>query len=214
MCHLHSLANRAPATLAGMRPFVAVKNAKLVMTAVLTTMLIGCSAATDATDTADATADREPSATDRCAAPELPPVQAGLHLIGDREPPVAYSSTPPTSGWHRSGVAGPGVAASPLTEPVQVGLLEAGVVVISHGGLTADQRSALAGLAERFPETVAVAPYAPLGEGEVVSAAWGVLQRCSGVDRDVLVRFVEFYGGLSDEAVDHEPTPGVDVPGG
>ena len=151
----------------------------------LVTLLVGgCSTAAPA----------QPVATDRCAAPEVQEVQAGLHLIGDREPPVPYSSVPPTSGWHRSGVAQPGVADAPLAEPLQVGLLEEGRVVISHGRVDARTAAELADVAEAHPQMVAVTPYAPLDDGAVVAAAWGVLQRCEGVDADALDRFIGFYG--------------------
>jgi Protein of unknown function (DUF3105) len=122
-------------------------------------------------------------------------MQTGLHLIGDREPPVPYSSTPPTSGWHRSGVGGPGVAGEPLSEPVQVGLLEEGLVVVTHGALAADAESELSRFAAAHPETVAVTPYAGLADGRVAAAGWGVLQRCDGVDVDALERFTAFYAG-------------------
>ena len=179
----------------------------IVVKLILVSALAGCSAASSN----DAVAAREPAATDQCAAPEFPTVQAGLHLIGDREPPVAYSSTPPTSGWHRSGVARPGVATSPLTEPVQVGLLEAGVVVVSHGDLEDEQRADLSELADRFPDSVAVTPYGSLADGQVAAAGWGVLQRCTGVDVDALARFVEFYGD-ADGADAHAATPGAPAP--
>ena len=143
---------------------------------------------------AGAAADQvEPTATAACAAPELPSVQAGLHLIGDREPPVPYSSTPPTSGWHRSGVGGPGVVAEPLSEPVQVGLLERGLVVVTHGPLSDADARVLADLAGEHPDSLVVTPYAPLGAGEVVAAAWGVLQRCTEVDAEALATFVRYY---------------------
>ncbi len=38
-----------------------------------------------------------------CAPVETVEIQGGAHLLGDREPPVPYNSTPPTSGWHASG---------------------------------------------------------------------------------------------------------------
>ena len=60
-------------------------------------------------------------------------MQFGSHLIGDAEPPVPYSSTPPTSGWHASGgfqiVVQP--TDQPLRESVQVSIEEAGDVVVT-----------------------------------------------------------------------------------
>lgn len=163
---------------------VRAHSGRVLVAAVLAFGLVGCAAAAAPT---------EPVATDRCAPPELPQLQAGLHLIGDREPPVPYSSTPPTSGWHRSGVAEPGASDRPLAEPLQVGLLEEGRVVVSYGVLDDAAATELDDLADAYPAAVAVAPYAPLADGEVVAAAWGVLQRCDGVDVGALRRFVDYY---------------------
>lgn len=106
---------------------------------------------------------------------------------------MPYSSTPPTSGWHRSGVGGPGVATDVLSEPVQVGLLEEGLVVITHGEIDDAAHAALRDLARDHPSSVAVTPYGSLADGQVVAAGWGVLQRCDGVDTEALRRFVDFY---------------------
>jgi hypothetical protein len=139
-----------------------------------------------------------PAATDVCGEVEQVPVQAGAHLLPGSAPPVPYSSTPPTSGWHSSGVLPIGVyaPAEALSEPDQVATLEAGgaVVTYDYEGLPADQRGALEEVVTRdFPRRVAVTPYDRLGEGEVVFTAWGVLQRCQGLDVDALTAFVEAY---------------------
>ena len=185
--------------MAGVRSFLRVMTPLWM----LVLGLSGCS------QVAPITGAEAPVATDRCAAPEFPEVQAGLHLIGDRQPPVPYSSTPPTSGWHRSGVAGPGIATEPLSEPVQVGLLEAGLVVVTHGRLTDDEHAALAELAARFPAAVAVTPYTPLEPGAVAAAGWGVLQRCDGVDSAALETFVRFYADPGEPHREASPTPQV-----
>lgn len=169
--------------------------------------LLAVAACSGAAGPSDARAAAEPVATARCADPEMPELQAGLHLLGDREPPVPYSSLPPTSGWHRSGIATTGVTAVPMPGPQQVGLLEEGAVVVSHGTLAADQRAELAELADAYPEQVAVTPYPALEDDAVVAAAWGVLQRCDGVDRQALRRFVDFYASRTDLRGTHEENP-------
>ena len=158
-------------------------------------LLAGCTAAEQDTGT--------PTATDRCAEPELPPLQYGSHLLGDTEPPVPYSSSPPTSGWHASGAIPIGVGE--LTEPQQVSVLESGAVVISHGALPTDDRATLAGLATGpYDGRVAVTPYEDLGPDEVVVAGWGVLQRCDSLDVEAIETFVATYA-------DDEPfVPGSD----
>ncbi|MGH8887630.1 MAG: DUF3105 domain-containing protein [Egibacteraceae bacterium] len=132
-----------------------------------------------------------------CAPEALPRQQFGSHLIGDRPPPVPYSSTPPTSGWHASG--GFAIAVNPpnqpLSEPRQVSVLEAGGVVVAYHELSAVDRDRLeTHVRERFPGRVAVTSYDKLGPGEVAFAAWGVLQRCDGLDLDVLDAFVTAHG--------------------
>lgn len=150
---------------------------------------------TEARSTPDA---RSEAATGvSCGAVENPPLQAGSHLLGDQEPPVAYSSQPPTSGWHSSGHVDVDVrtADDPLTEPEQVSVLEAGGVVVSHGDLPDDDIAALAAHVEdRYPGQVAVTPYDQLDDGEVAFTAWGTLRRCDGVDLDALDRFVAEFG--------------------
>ena len=134
-----------------------------------------------------------PTTEQACRPPENPELQGGEHLIGDREPPVPYSSAPPTSGWHSSGAFDIGVQPpqDPLTEPEQVSVLEAGGVVITHNAIPDWAREALEErAARRYAGRVAVTSYEKLAPGEVVFSGWGVLQRCSGADLETLDRFV------------------------
>lgn len=131
-----------------------------------------------------------------CGQEERIPIQGGEHLIGDASPPVPYHSTPPTSGWHTSGsleirVFGDEEA---LSEPRQVGVLEAGGVVVTHHGLeTADRRALEDFIAARYPGRVAVTPYPELGPGQVALAAWGRLQRCDAVDLEAIRAFANAH---------------------
>ncbi|MPZ73579.1 MAG: DUF3105 domain-containing protein [Nitriliruptorales bacterium] len=137
-----------------------------------------------------------PSATDRCDAVQMPDLQGGEHLIGDREPPVPYSSTPPTSGWHSSGAFDIAIqpAADPLTEAEQVIVLEAGGVVVTVNNLDGgDQVTLEQRVAERYAGRVAVTSYDKLGQGEVAFTGWGVVQQCEGVDLEALDAFVAAY---------------------
>lgn len=139
---------------------------------------------------------RQPSATAACGPVRRPPVQAFGHLIGDADPPTAYSSTPPTSGWHASGV--PRIAARPpgrpLSEPEQVSVLEAGGVVVTHRALPPADRRALHRLAaRRYPGRVAVTPYGRLARGGVAVTGWGVLQRCDALDLDAVAAFADAH---------------------
>ena len=132
-----------------------------------------------------------------CGPVERPQLQGGQHLIGDREPPVPYSSTPPTSGWHALGAPPFGVAGpeDPLTEPEQVSVLEAGGVVVTYHDLPAADIRLLETIASGHPELVAVTPYGALEPGQVALTAWGTVQRCDRVDVDAITAFIDAHSG-------------------
>lgn len=154
--------------------------------ALLAAVLAGCGG-----DDGDAAA---AGPTDVCGEIEHPTVQGGGHLLGDTAPPVPYSSVPPTSGWHSSGVPPTGVAAEPLSEPEQVALLEAGGVVVTHHGVDAEALAPITELVEgELAGRVAMTPYDGLEAGEVAFTGWGVLQRCDGVDVAAFEAFVATY---------------------
>jgi hypothetical protein len=136
------------------------------------------------------------TAGDACAAPETIAIQGGAHLLDDQPPPVPYNSTPPTSGWHRGGGFQIGVHGSgdPLPDTAQVSVLEVGAGVVTYRGLSDEDRGRLEEVAQTaYPGRVAVTPYDQLADGEVVFTAWGVLQRCTGLDLEALDAFVESY---------------------
>lgn len=146
----------------------------------------------------------QPLAT--CDGEERPPLQGGQHLVGDAEPPVPYSSTPPTSGWHASGAFEIAVQApdDPLSEPRQVSVLEAGGVVVAYRDLPEAERLQLeAHVLAEHDGRVAVTPYGELDAGQVAFTAWGLLQRCQGIDLAALDRFVQAHA-------EPDPTPGHD----
>ncbi|MGH8901220.1 MAG: DUF3105 domain-containing protein [Egibacteraceae bacterium] len=140
-----------------------------------------------------------------CEPEELPRQQFGSHLIGDRPPPVPYSSTPPTSGWHASGRLAIAINPPdrPLPEPQQVSILEAGGVVVTYRQLSElDRRRLETHVRDRFPGRVAVTSYDKLEPGRVAFTAWGVLQRCDVLDLAVLDNFVAAH------AAAHAAIPG------
>jgi hypothetical protein len=139
----------------------------------------------------------EPATRATCQPIERPPLQTGSHLLGGREPPVPYSSQPPTSGWHASGHLDVDIRgrANALSEPEQVSVLEAGGVVVSHRGLQADDVARLRDrVRARYAGRVAVTPYNGIPAGTVAFTAWGRVQRCGGVDLAALERFVARFG--------------------
>lgn len=150
--------------------------------------------------------DLTPAATAACAAPEFPQLQFGSHLLGDTPPPVPYSSTPPTSGWHASGAIP--ITIAELTEPQQVSVLEVGAVVVTHDGLSEADRTALERhVTDRYSGRVAVSPYEPLEDAVVAFAGWGVLQRCDTLDLAALDAFVDVYAAQDPDVPGTDATP-------
>ncbi|MFT5222672.1 MAG: hypothetical protein ACI867_000977 [Glaciecola sp.] len=132
-----------------------------------------------------------------CGALQRPPLQSGSHLIGDTEPPVPYSSNPPSSGWHTSGAIELGVVPSPLTGPQVVSALEAGNVVVAYDPDLVDAQD-LARLQElamtSLDGRITVTAWAPM-RSTIALVGWGALQRCNSLDETVVAAFaLSFFG--------------------
>lgn len=152
-------------------------------------LLAGC-----ASDGGAATA----AATDTCQAAEQQPVQGGSHLIGDADPPVPWSTDPPTSGWHGTGAGFPaGAYAEAVPESEQVAVLERGGVVVAFDpGLDPETAGSLLELAAQVDGDVVVTPHVRALPTPVALTAWGVLQRCDVVAASDVAAFVEVHAGL------------------
>ncbi len=128
-----------------------------------------------------ATTGGDPSAAADCDPVERPQLQEGSHLLGDQEPPVPYSSSPPTSGWHSSGrPLDAGTYLEEVSGPQQVRVLEQGGIVVAYDPTLP---AATVEEVQRLPEEVdglVVTPYAA-ATSPVTLTAWGVLQRCDAV---------------------------------
>ncbi len=142
-------------------------------------------------------------ASEVCADEEQPRLQAGSHLLGDAEPPVPYSSVPPTSGWHRSGAPTLGVAEAELSDPQVVSALEAGNVVVAYDPARTSQAEvdrlvelATGSLQGRLTVTAYTAEM-PTG---LAYLGWGVLRRCEQLDEAALSAFVLTHQGAVDRA--------------
>lgn len=124
----------------------------------------------------------DPGVAADCDPAEEQPLQEGSHLLGDQAPPVPYTSSPPTSGWHSSGrPPDPGAYAEPISEPQQVRVLEQGGVVVAYDPSVPTE---LEGQLQRIPEEVdrvVVTPYLEDMPSPITLTAWGVLQRCDTV---------------------------------
>lgn len=133
-------------------------------------------------------------ATEACGPTVEPPLQDGSHLIGDSEPPVPYSSTPATSGWHASGNPRTGVipADDPLTDPELVLTIEVGHVVAAYDPdrLAEDAVGELERLATgTYPDRLTVTPYEG-ADAPLTLVAWGVLRPCDELDPAAVDAFV------------------------
>lgn len=164
---------------------------RLLPTGLLLGGLLLGACATDGPD--PATTGRDPLAAADCDPLQRPRLQEGSHLLGDEAPPVPYSSSPPTSGWHASGrPLDPGTYLEEVSGPQQVRVLEQGGIVLSYDpSLPPDRVDAL----QRLPtevERLVVTPYAD-ADAPVVLTAWGVLQRCASVDATDVDAFREAH---------------------
>jgi hypothetical protein len=107
------------------------------------------------------------------------------HLLpGTAEP--EYLTDPPTSGPHDTRPLSTDVLAEPLPRPRQVGVLEAGRILVQHRGLDDADRAALEALAG--PDVV-IAPNPDLPVPIVVTA-WVTKMTCTDVDIDPIEAFV------------------------
>lgn len=134
-----------------------------------------------------------------CGPVEQPELQGGGHLLGDTEPPVPYSSTPGTSGFHAAGAPPEGVYGGDdaLSEPAIVLSLESGQIVAAYdpdelpdAEVTELEDLATGPLAGRLTVT----PFDGDMGASLTLNAWGERQPCSTVDADAVRGFVERVG--------------------
>ncbi len=107
-------------------------------------------------------------------------------------PVPTYLTDPPTSGAHRSGPATAAVVDSELDPPDQVGILEAGRVLIQYRDLSSDAITELRELAEDGEGKVVVAPHASLRK-KIVATAWLHKLACTDVSSSDLRSFIDDY---------------------
>ncbi len=152
-------------------------------------LLAGCS---ESAQTSPGVGDPMTDVTDPetgCGPVDHPTVQVATHLVGDAEPPTAYTSVPPTSGWHTAQVPRTGVTTEPLRDPEIVAALESGIVVLAVTPDLVDE-TAVGDLASQFPDRLLVVPYPTDMPTDVALLTWGAVQRCDVIDRATVTSFV------------------------
>lgn len=142
----------------------------------------------------------DPGVAGDCDEAEEQPRQEGSHLLGDQAPPVPYTSSPPTSGWHTSGrPPDPGAYVEPVSEPQQVHHLEQGGVVVAYDPSVPTE---LEGQLQRIPEEVdgvVVTPYSQAMPSAITLTAWGILQRCTSATAADVAAFRDAHAIAPDD---------------
>ncbi len=110
---------------------------------------------------------------------------------------ATYNSSPPTSGPHYTMLAQWGIHTDPIPNELQVHNLEDGGVMVQYNCPDAcpDLVAQLAGVVERYPSLVILAPY-PDMDARIALTAWGRIDTFEEFDEARIVRFIEAYRGL------------------
>ena len=120
---------------------------------------------------------------------------SAVHVLPGADEPT-YLTDPPTSGPHAPTTPVGGVRDEPIGRPDQVGLLEAGIVVVQHDpSVTGEELAGVEALAD--DELVVVAPNPDL-PAPIVATAWTRKLLCTTLDdggAQALGRFVAEQAG-------------------
>ena len=118
---------------------------------------------------------------------------SGIHVLPGAPAP-SYIVDPPTSGAHQPVPQIEGPATEPIAPQLQVGMLEAGRVMIQYSDITDTEIAELEALNST---DVLVAPGKNLpGDTKVAATAWTKHQNCTAVDIDVLDKFIDHFAGI------------------
>jgi hypothetical protein len=120
-----------------------------------------------------------------------------LHIDEGTQSPVAYNSTPPTSGPHYGSLASWGTHTDPLPDELVVHNLEDGGVGIWYNCADGcpELVSQLESVADRYGEGVLLAPY-PGMDTQIALTAWNRIDRFEEFDEQRLVRFIDANLGI------------------
>ncbi|MGZ4693419.1 MAG: DUF3105 domain-containing protein [Acidimicrobiales bacterium] len=195
-------AERSP-TAAGRSGWIVIGLIGLVLAAVLAlTAFWSDGSSSSAVPTADGSTSTSAATTSgstgACAASVSEPLDptAAIRLLPNAPEPT-YDSDPPTSGAFVVGASVGATPSSPLSRPVQVGLLAQGKVLIQYGpSLPAADVADLQGLAG---DDIVVAPNPTLAS-PIVATAWRVRQTCDQLDLSALRQFATVNANRAPDA--------------
>ncbi len=125
----------------------------------------------------------------------------GRDHINLGQPHPAYSSNPPTSGWHAGAPAEWGPYRNEIPDEVLVHNLEHGGIWISYkdpGDTNLVDK--LEALAKRYPSKIIVAPR-PKDDTKIAVAAWEHLLKLDTYDEKKIVNFIDAYRNRGPEDV-------------
>ena len=129
------------------------------------------------------------------------PDMGNLHIEEGTRSPVAYNSTPATSGPHYGSLARWGIHTEPIPDELAVHNLEDGGVGIWYDCPDGcpELVSQLESVVERYHEGVLLAPY-PGMDTQIALTAWNRIDRFDEFDEERIVRFVRAFRGADHHA--------------
>lgn len=129
------------------------------------------------------------------------PDMGNLHIEDGAKSPVAYNSTPATSGPHYGGLASWGIHTEPLLDELVVHNLEDGGVGIWYDCPDGcpDLASQLESVTKGYHEGVLLAPY-PGMDTRIALTAWNRIDHFDEFDEERIKRFIRAFRGADHHA--------------
>ena len=148
------------------------------------------------TSTTAGAAGSSPSGACTAAVAEALDPTAAIRLLPNAQEPT-YATDPPSSGAFVVGATVEPVSSTPLSRPVQVGLLAQGKVLIQYNtSLSAADVTDLEGLAG---DDIVVAPNPTMAD-PIVATAWRARQICGELDLSALRQFATLRANQAPDA--------------
>jgi hypothetical protein len=129
------------------------------------------------------------------------PDMGNMHIEEGSSSPLAYNSTPPTSGPHYGSLARWGVHGEPIPDELQVHNLEDGGVGVWYDcpDDCPELVSQLDSVVDRYHEGVLMAPY-PGMDTRIALTAWNRIDQFDEFDEERVVRFIRAFSGADHHA--------------